>query len=289
MQTKIFSATAPKFSQLGQLAITMQTGSAADIVLAVHAFKASPDFASIGWQTAFDSLLNVLDTANPAWQIFKLDGNSKLPFIAFSVLPGVTCPGAGVCLTYCYSYKAWRYPAAFARQCQNTFLLRFAPDVIASALAAIKSTAGKKLEFRLYVDGDFSSESDVAFWMHTLKANPHINAYGYSKSFAELLAYGRANAWPTNYVLNISSGHNASPATVAAVKLLPITRGEFIALPVGSKPIHGSIDTNKALRIAAGDIKIFPCPGKCGTCTGSGHACGMPKLKGVVIAIAIHR
>ena len=47
-------------------------------------------------------------------------GNVKLPFLSFSTLPGVTCPGASSCLDYCYSFKAWRQPAAFFRQVQNT-------------------------------------------------------------------------------------------------------------------------------------------------------------------------
>ena len=52
-----------------------------------------------------------------------IKGNGKLPFLSFSTLPAVTCPGAGDCLVYCYSYKAWRQPAAFFRQVQNTLLM----------------------------------------------------------------------------------------------------------------------------------------------------------------------
>ena len=50
-------------------------------------------------------------------------GNKKLPCLSFSTLPGVTCSGAGVCLDYCYSFKAWRQPGAFFRQVQNTLLM----------------------------------------------------------------------------------------------------------------------------------------------------------------------
>ena len=50
-------------------------------------------------------------------------GNSKLPFFAFSALPFVTCPGMGACAKFCYSLRAWRYPAAFFRQLQNTWLM----------------------------------------------------------------------------------------------------------------------------------------------------------------------
>lgn len=75
------------------------------------------------------------------------------------------------------------------------------------------------------------------------------------------------------------------------VKALPITRGEFVAVSIGKKVKsndHGTIVTNAALRAAFPDTKIFPCPGTCGTCTGKGHACGMPSLKGITIAIAMH-
>lgn len=67
------------------------------------------------------------------WGVLAGDGNSKLPFLAYSELPMSTCPGAGECGVYkrdastgtiasgwCYSFKAWRYPAAFARQFLNT-------------------------------------------------------------------------------------------------------------------------------------------------------------------------
>jgi len=69
--------------------------------------------------------------------VLKSEGNSKLPFIAYSELPMSTCPGAGDCgvyskneesgtisstggTGYCYSFKAWRYPDAFKRQFLNT-------------------------------------------------------------------------------------------------------------------------------------------------------------------------
>jgi hypothetical protein len=112
--------------------------------------------------------------------------------------------------------------------------------------------------------------------------------YGYSKSFDAILAY-RAS-YPTNYILNISGGHNASFETIEKVKALPITRGEFIAVSIGKKvksTDHGTAETNKALRETF-KIKAFPCPGTCGTCTGKGHACGMQALKGVPIIIAMH-
>lgn len=262
-------------------------GSINAIIDAFNQLKNDADFQSIGWKQNFDKLSIVLNTGVPQYSVFTI-GNSKLPFISFSVLPGVTCPGAGDCLQFCYSFRAWRYPAAFMRQCQNTILMRFNQDAIVSALDTIVSKMPNGFDMRLYVDGDFSSVSDVTFWFDVLNQNPTIRAYGYSKSFDAILSY--AGAWPTNYQLNISGGHNADNATVARVKALPITRGEFIAVSIGRKinsKDHGTPSVNRALREAF-KAKAFTCPGKCGSCTGKGHACGMSTLKGLPIIIAMH-
>lgn len=131
----------------------------------------------------------------------------------------------------------------------------------------------------------------VAFWMHLLNDNPNARAYGYSKSFHALLGFDLVGKWPTNYQLNISGGHNASPYVIDAIKQLPITRGEFIAVSIGRKvksSDHGTVATNNAIRKAFPGVKVFPCPGACGSCTGKGHACGMPSLKNKIIAIAMH-
>jgi hypothetical protein len=284
---------APKFTKLQEFAIVVQTGDTNAIASALYDLQCDPAFSGKGWQTNFTKLANVFASHAPSFSIFALGGNSKLPFVSFSTLPGVTCPGAGDCINFCYSYRAWRYPAAFARMVQNAYLLRFAPDTIVQAFKAIAAKRVDGFDFRLYVDGDFSGGYDVVFWMQLLKDTPYARAYGYSKSFAALLGYDTAfnGAWPTNYQLNISGGHNASMAMVNYIKALPITRGEFVAVSIGKKVKsndHGTIATNAALRAAFPDTKIFPCPGTCGTCTGKGHACGMPSLKGITIAIAMH-
>lgn len=288
MQTRQFK-NAPVLSALQVFTRTVQTGSTDDIRAEFETLRALPMFSGPGWRAAFDKLALTLADGKPRFSIFAKRGNVKLPFIAFSTLPGVTCPGAGDCLQFCYSFRAWRYPAAFARQCQNAYLMRFGRDSIGAAFRSIAAARPAGFDFRLYVDGDFAHMGDVGFWMSTLRAAPQCRAYGYSKSFAALLAYpGR---WPANYMLNISSGHNSDALTVDAIRALPITRGEFRAVSIGRKVSssdHGTRETNAALRAAVPDDKIFPCPGKCGTCTGAGHACGMPQLRGRVIAIAIH-
>ena len=75
--------------------------------------------AKNGWMDNWIKFEEFLYTGIPQFKIFT-KGNGKLPFYSFSSLPGVTCPGAGDCLKFCYSFRSWRYPAAFFRQIQNT-------------------------------------------------------------------------------------------------------------------------------------------------------------------------
>lgn len=251
-----------------------------------------------GWHYHLTCLARVLRTGEPHYSIFKTDGNSKLPFVAFSALPGKGfCPGAGDCLKWCYSFKAWRYPAAFARQVQNTFLLStmMGRSHIWNALADISSKMRKRgtpdFTARLYVDGDFRDYQDVYFWAQLMWEFPRVNFYGYSKSFALLLdAAFRGVSMPGNYTLNISAGHNADELTVQAMLALPYVRGHFKGVSIGRKvksTDHGTRETNAALRAAYG-ARAFTCPGKCGSCTPKGHACGSAAFKGVDIIIAIH-
>jgi hypothetical protein len=290
MKIKSFKDTAKTFKALQDFAVIVQTCTRFETLKALHTLKASPLFANkTGWQANFSKLEQVIVTGLPLYSVFALNGNSKLPFVSFSSLPGVTCPGAGACLDFCYSFRAWRYPAAFMRQCQNAFLMRHNQPAIVQALQVANDTfKGEAYDVRLYVDGDFAGVADVTFWFDTIKAFPLAKVYGYSKSFEAILAY--RSEYPSNYMLNISGGHNANPETIERVKALPITRGEFIAVSIGKKVKgheHGTPEINKALR-ASFKIKAFPCPGTCGTCTGKGHACGMTALKGVPIIIAMH-
>jgi hypothetical protein len=287
MQVRKFNTA--KFAALQTFAVVVQTGTYADICKAFEELRSSPLFASKGWQVNIGKFAEVLEFSVP-YSVFA-KGNSKLPFYAFSTLPGVTCPGAGECLAFCYSFRAWRYPAAFFRQCQNAFLMRFNSEAIVSRFAWLAGTNPEGFDFRLYVDGDFSSQSDVAFWMTLLQAAPTVKAYGYSKSFALLLDYvNNGGVVPDNYRLNISSGHNADDATVSAMRQMPFVRGDFVAVSIGRKikaSDYGTKPVNDALRTKF-DAKIFPCPGKCGSCTSIGHACGSDVFKGRVIAIAVH-
>jgi hypothetical protein len=107
MQTKEFK-TAPKFAKLQDLAIAVQTGGHCEIGKALYSLQIDDDFQGKGWQTNFAKLADLFADNVPRFSIFALGGNSKLPFVSFSTLPGVTCPGAGDCIDFCYSYRAWR-------------------------------------------------------------------------------------------------------------------------------------------------------------------------------------
>ena len=162
-------------------------------------------------------------------------GNVKLPFLSFSTLPGVTCPGAGNCLDYCYSFKAWRQPAAYFRQVQNTLLMH---DFKTIETEFIKEISRKKfnnldkIDFRLYVDGDFSSIKDLKNWIQLLKNTPKINAYGYSKSLNLFLQlHDSGYKFPSNYVLNLSNGGKFDSLR-HILKDLYFVRGNFTAVKV---------------------------------------------------------
>ena len=209
-------------------------------------------------------------------------GNVKLPFLSFSTLPGVTCPGAGNCLDYCYSFKAWRQPAAYFRQVQNTLLMH---DFKTIETEFIKEISRKKfnnldkIDFRLYVDGDFSSIKDLKNWVQLLKNTPKINAYGYSKSLNLFLQlHDSGYKFPSNYVLNLSNGGKFDSLR-HILKDLYFVRGNFTAVKV----LPGEKIRDKF------NSKIFICPGKCGSCTAIGHACGnLDKFNNMEIVIPVH-
>ena len=223
------------------------------------------------------------------YKVFTI-GNSKLPFLSFSVLPGVTCPGAGACLDYCYSFKAWRQPAPFFRQLQNTLLMLNNFDKIKTELnnalytkkGNLRSTFSKidknKIDFRLYVDGDFSSLNDLENWMQLLKENKILNAYGYSKSLNLFLQlHDQGYKFPKNYILNLSNGGKYGQLKPILINL-PFVRGNFTAVKGDIKTIRKQFKN-----------KVFVCPGDCGSCTKIGHACGnMDVFNKMEIVIPIH-
>ena len=225
--------------------------------------------------------LNWLKTGGKLPHAVFTIGNSKLPFLSFSTLPAVTCPGAGDCLNYCYSFKAWRQPAAFFRQVQNTLLMHdfnlIQPELNKILLRPTFRRADK-IDFRLYVDGDFSSITDLKNWMQLLQDIPKINAYGYSKSLNLFLQlHDQDFKFPSNYVLNLSNGGKFDMLRDILITL-PFVRGNFTAVNGTKKEIRKQFKN-----------KVFICPGDCGNCTNKGHACGnMDIFNNMEIVIPLH-
>ena len=198
-------------------------------------------------------------------------GNVKLPFVAYSELPIVTCPGAGGvarfpqlqgnalgtaipdskgasrsgCATFCYSLKVFGKPSVIFRLLINT--LGFSVDPAAHVAVVVEETVRtQKKILRLFVDGDFRSTEAVWYWMNAIQqlGRAGVRVYGYSKSWEEFLdanrKYNRGGRfWPRNYALNISGGSRHSPQLKAKMKSLldwkdaaGVVRGEFNAVQV---------------------------------------------------------
>lgn len=234
--------------------------------------------------------LSNMETAKIPFTIFA-KGNSKLPFYAFSNLPIVNCPGAGECAKWCYSLKAWRYPAAFFRQLQNTLLVKLQHKAIQDAWNKLPEGC----DVRLYVDGDFDSIQTLEFWFGLMNQRPDLKVYGYSKSWMLFLNYNESGKeFPKNYVLNLSSGSKYKAEIKEQMEELPIVRGNFSALDVPAK-IRAKYEAMMLREVAkqTGVRKVFTCPGKCGECMlikgKNVHACGAKNLmQGVNIVIATH-
>lgn len=216
------------------------------------------------------------------FSIFSETGNVKLPFVSFSTLPGFSCPGAGDCLKFCYSYRAWRYPAGYLRQLQNTILLQTAigRNIISNTFRNLQTAwngTAYRLTVRLYVDGDFDSVDTFVFWMQLLAERSHdCDAYGYSKSWIEILqGLNEIDFVPSNYVLNVSSGSLHNDMLKFKILALPFTRQVFEAVEIDTQGISKSFSryaqktyhqrTREAYRSETG-IVAFSCPGNCGNC-----------------------
>ena len=230
-------------------------------------------------------------------KIFAI-GNDKLPFVAFSTLPVVTCPGAGECAKWCYSFNCWRNAHPYFRQVMNTLLLANRDPRIGVAWASIKNG----LDVRLYVDGDFDSAETVRWWFDLIDTRPDLKVYGYSKSWSQIASQ---QSFPENYTLNLSSGSiwEDDAEMIETMAALPITRGFFLAVALSFTPEEAArlkalkhlkyVDAGYKAAVreaanAAGITKMFICPGRCGTCTKTVHACGSHRFDDIPVLIGIH-
>jgi hypothetical protein len=207
----------------------------------------------------------------------------------------------GACAKFCYSLRAWRYPAAFFRQLQNLLLIKQAPDDKRFNQTNLIADAFRKLPvaatLRLYVDGDIDSGDTLGFWFKLLRERGDVQAYGYSKSWHVFLKYHADNgpaSFPSNYRLNLSSGSRYGDDVAKRMQSLPCVRGAFVAVPSTVKQLKNGSNWReyaasvRRSALATGHGRVFVCPGKCGTCTKRGHACGLASFTGKTIAIGIH-
>ena len=279
---------------------------AGDTSPAIQFLAENPVRAAVNgtWENAVNKLLKLSDSlasgapiVTSAFSVFAKAGNIKLPFAAFSSLPIIDCAGYGACGEWCYSLTAWRYANAWARQTANSMLLRHETGrtFIAGEFAKLKTKT-----LRLYVDGDFHSKESLKWWMDLIATRGDVSVYGYSKSWVEFLAlHLEGYAWPENYTLNLSGGsRHEGTHMLALMQRLPVTRGEFIAVPIAATHIRnkayqskrnaGHAEYARDVRAAAGK-RVFVCPGRCGDCLPDGsHACGNYRMRGVTIAIGVH-
>ena len=127
-----------------------------------------------------------------------------------------------------YSFKAWRYPAAYFRQLQNSILIRENQDLLASEFAKIPAGKdGKRRVVRLYVDGDFHSFARFCVLDGSNQiAVPDLAVYGYGEVLENHFGL-RMRDLPQNYYLNISSGSKYGQDMLEKVEQLPICTGSI--------------------------------------------------------------
>jgi hypothetical protein len=268
----------------------------------LHARGVSDRSAKMTWAYLFHRAGLKLIAGKPMSKAFHR-GNTKLNYTNWSTLPGFTCPGAGACLEFCYSFKAWRYPAAFLRQLSGTLMLKFDRRSIINEWKKLRH--GDVV--RLYVDGDIDSIDTLQFWCNLCQQRPDLKVYGYSKSWHILNQWHEAGrTFPANYVLNVSSGSRFDDDAdmKSRVMALPISRGEFIAIPIEGDFAKGFARYADPLYHAAvlkagreaGYTKAVSCPGDCNACGHGQHWCsGMDangdrkaSLQGLVILNGAH-
>lgn len=113
----------------------------------------------------------LLGLPDGTWDPLSGEGNSKLPFVAYSELPMATCPGAGTCAVhlngvtgFCYSFNAFTYSNAYKRMFLNT-LANYADREFAIIYARGPSDPAKYVErAQAAIDG-----TEARLWPQVVK------------------------------------------------------------------------------------------------------------------------
>ena len=248
-----------------------------EVASRVESMRSGPN-ALLPWEPMVSGLARIF-----------VEGNGKLPYWQFSALPFATCPGMGDCARACYSLRAWRNPLPFARQLLNTILLE-TPAGRSMIARAFRSLPAGTIA-RLYVDGDFRNVPEIRFWMDLISERPDVHVYGYSKSWAEVIAYDheQGGRWPENYALRQSGGSKWEGTSLEKqFQALAPVRGPFDYFDA-TTPAEIRAELRRRYPEAP---KVFACPGKCGECVRVNGAwvpaCAHPKFEGVPIGIGTH-
>jgi len=190
---------------------------------------------------ALDGDLADISTSMSMSPFHLLTENAKVGAPAWSVLPVVTCGGAGTCKSYCYSLKAWRNPAAVGRQIQNTIIARLATTCSRYRVAfmqimedEIKKWGRKRharKHIRLHVDGDMWTVEYLKMWAEIVASCPDSMVYTYTKAFEVWSEYDRlygSITLPENLRVRLSTDHRYGNADVVRlVEHMHTTVGYF--------------------------------------------------------------
>ena len=173
-------------------------------------------------------------------------GNAKLNHAFMSLPAGVSCPGAGSCLSFfnpedgklyiakenmgkvCYAAakEAGQGPSgergalSYRKEIYSNFYVienaikkggfNGLADLINKSIENHEISENNILsEIRIHEDGDFYSENYFKAWLKAAVMNPNTLFYFYTKSLPYLINYLRHNPkFPPNFVINISSDFN---------------------------------------------------------------------------------
>jgi hypothetical protein len=224
------------YPAMNELAKVVSKGSEDDASDALMEFCNTVESRGKAWASAVRNMRGMVQSEFSVIPYTVITpGNSKLDFWAWSVIPMHTCPGAGACKDWCYSFTGWRNVAPFFRQIQNTFLQRFYQPVIVEVFDTLKTE--KRKWIRLYVDGDFDSVETINFWVEAIRTRKELSAYCYTKSWDQFIEYQdilaqNGEAWPDNFVVNLSTGSIHGEAKYNQMLAMKCARGPFIPITI---------------------------------------------------------
>ena len=164
---------------------------------------------------------------------FGTNGNAKLASGVwhFSILSGVTCPGASICKAWvatktvdgkkvrrlaegpdaelrCFSAsQEIAFNSLYDNRSHNTRLLKAAKTVEGMWQLILESLSEHAGLVRVHIGGDFFSQEYFDAWMSTAKSRPRTIFYAYTKSIHFWRNYlSRAKKLPTNFKMVASMG-----------------------------------------------------------------------------------